>query len=55
MELGSLTNVCRLLSSPFDYSQAFDAALKAVVKTLPGRPLRETSDDAVGIQFLDGS
>ncbi|KAJ6190700.1 Nucleic acid-binding OB-fold [Penicillium mononematosum] len=35
-----------LLSSPFDYSQAFDAALKAVVKTLPGRPLRETSDDA---------
>ncbi|CAG8909475.1 unnamed protein product [Penicillium egyptiacum] len=36
----------RLLSSPFDYSQAFDAALKAVVKTLPGRPLRETSDDA---------
>ncbi|CAI7638913.1 unnamed protein product [Penicillium discolor] len=35
-----------LLSSPFDYSQAFDAALKAVVKTLPGRPLRETSDEA---------
>ncbi|KAJ5455447.1 hypothetical protein N7475_010568 [Penicillium sp. IBT 31633x] len=35
-----------LLSSPFDYSQAFDMALKAVVKTLPGRPLRETSDEA---------
>ncbi|KAJ5367658.1 DNA replication licensing factor Mcm3 [Penicillium brevicompactum] len=35
-----------LLSSPFDYSQAFDSALKAVVKTLPGRPSKETSDDA---------
>ncbi|KAJ5170318.1 Nucleic acid-binding OB-fold [Penicillium coprophilum] len=36
-----------LLSSPFDYTQAFDAALKAVVKTLPGRPLKESSDEAV--------
>ncbi|CAG8036977.1 unnamed protein product [Penicillium salamii] len=35
-----------LLSSPFDYSLAFDTALKAVVKTLPGRPSKETSDDA---------
>ncbi|KAJ5142778.1 uncharacterized protein N7515_001565 [Penicillium bovifimosum] len=34
-----------LLSSPFDYSQAFDMALKAVVKTLPGRPLKETADE----------
>ncbi|KAJ6080235.1 hypothetical protein N7467_009988 [Penicillium canescens] len=35
-----------LLSSPFDYSQAFDRALKEVVKTLPARPAKETSDEA---------
>jgi hypothetical protein len=38
-----------LLSSPFDYSQAFDRALKEVVKTLPSRPAKETSDEAVRI------
>ncbi|KAJ5713833.1 uncharacterized protein N7483_011014 [Penicillium malachiteum] len=34
-----------LLTSPFDYSEAFDRALKEVVKTLPGRPSKETSDE----------
>ncbi|KAJ5934323.1 DNA replication licensing factor mcm3 [Penicillium verhagenii] len=34
-----------LLTSPFEYSEAFDRALKEVVKTLPGRPARETSDE----------
>ncbi|KAJ9272462.1 hypothetical protein DTO212C5_1647 [Paecilomyces variotii] len=34
-----------LLTSPFEYSQAFDRALKEVIKTLPNRPARETADD----------
>ncbi|GAD92736.1 DNA replication licensing factor mcm3 [Paecilomyces variotii No. 5] len=34
-----------LLTSPFEYSQAFDNALKEVIKTLPNRPARETADD----------
>ncbi|KAL1970691.1 hypothetical protein VTN77DRAFT_4335 [Rasamsonia byssochlamydoides] len=34
-----------LLNSPFDYTQAFDKALKEVIKTLPNRPARETADD----------
>ncbi|KAJ5654472.1 DNA replication licensing factor mcm3 [Penicillium lividum] len=34
-----------LLTSPFDYSEAFNRALKEVVKTLPGRPAKETSDE----------
>jgi hypothetical protein len=37
----------RLLTSPFDYSQAFDRALKDVIKTLPNRPARETAEDVV--------
>jgi DNA replication licensing factor MCM3 len=37
----------RLLISPFDYSQAFDRALKDVIKTLPNRPARETAEDVV--------
>jgi DNA replication licensing factor MCM3 len=36
-----------LLTSPFDYSLAFDRALKEVIKTLPNRPSRETADDVV--------
>lgn len=36
-----------LLTSPFDYSLAFDRALKEVIKTLPNRPSRETVDDVV--------
>ncbi|KAJ5219171.1 DNA replication licensing factor mcm3 [Penicillium cinerascens] len=34
-----------LLTSPFDYSQAFDRALKDVVKSLPNRPSKETADE----------
>ncbi|KAJ5897450.1 hypothetical protein N7504_007738 [Penicillium tannophilum] len=34
-----------LLTSPFEYSEAFDRALKEVVKTLPGRPAKETADE----------
>ncbi|KAK2758188.1 MCM DNA helicase complex subunit [Arachnomyces sp. PD_36] len=34
-----------LLNLPFDYSQAFDKALKEVVATLPNRPAKETDED----------
>ncbi|KAL4741865.1 MCM2/3/5 family-domain-containing protein [Aspergillus similis] len=34
-----------LLTSPFDWTQAFDRALKDVIKTLPNRPSRETADE----------
>ncbi|KAL2826819.1 MCM-domain-containing protein [Aspergillus cavernicola] len=34
-----------LLTSPFDWSQAFDRALKEVIKTLPNRPSSESADD----------
>ncbi|KAJ5678276.1 DNA replication licensing factor mcm3 [Penicillium maclennaniae] len=34
-----------LLTLPFDYSQAFDRALKDVVKSLPNRPSKETADE----------
>ncbi len=37
----------RLLKSPFDFSQAFDQALKNIVVALPNRPAIESSDDAV--------
>ena len=37
----------RLLESPFDYSMAFDQALKNVVAALPNRPAIESSDEAV--------
>lgn len=37
-----------LLTSPFDFSQAFDQALKNVIVTLPNRAARETSEDVVG-------
>ncbi|MCJ1365799.1 MCM DNA helicase complex subunit [Acarospora aff. strigata] len=36
-----------LLQSPFDHVQAFDQALKNIITTLPNRPAKETSDDAV--------
>ncbi|KAF2265984.1 MCM-domain-containing protein [Lojkania enalia] len=36
-----------LLNRPFDFVEAFDRALKNVVKTLPNRPKSETSDDVV--------
>ncbi|KAF1992489.1 DNA replication licensing factor mcm3 [Aulographum hederae CBS 113979] len=36
-----------LLSSPFDYSQAFDRALKNIVAVLPDRAAREKTDDTM--------
>lgn len=37
----------RLLNVPFDFSQAFDQALKNTVVALPNRPAKEASDDVV--------
>jgi DNA replication licensing factor MCM3 len=37
-----------LLSQPFDFSLAFNEALKNVIKALPNRPRAESDDDAVG-------
>jgi hypothetical protein len=42
----------RLLTSPFEYSEAFDRALKEVVKTLPGRPAKETADEVVCVRDI---
>lgn len=36
-----------LLAQPFDYTLAFDAALKQIIKGLEGRPPRETDDDTM--------
>ena len=36
-----------LLQSPFDFSQAFDQALKDIVIALPNRPPIESAEDAV--------
>jgi DNA replication licensing factor MCM3 len=36
-----------LLDQPFDYSQAFDRALKNIVKTLGNRPAFETAEETV--------
>ncbi|KAK4553775.1 MCM DNA helicase complex subunit [Recurvomyces mirabilis] len=36
-----------LLNNPFDYSQAFDRALKDVVKTLGNRPVHETAEETM--------
>lgn len=33
--------------SPFEYTEAFNKALKNVIKTLPNRPARETAEDVV--------
>ncbi|RAK99102.1 MCM DNA helicase complex subunit MCM3 [Aspergillus ibericus CBS 121593] len=34
-----------LLTSPYEYAEAFEKALKEIIKTLPNRPSRETADD----------
>lgn len=47
-----MLTVDRLLTSPFEYSQAFDRALKEVIKTLPNRPARETADDVVSARYV---
>lgn len=44
--------MCSLLTSPFDYSEAFDRALKDVVKTLPMRPAKELGDEVVSNSIL---
>ncbi|PNS15659.1 hypothetical protein CAC42_4111 [Sphaceloma murrayae] len=36
-----------LLNQPFDFSQAFDRALKNVVNTIPDRPSHETAEDTM--------
>ncbi|KAH0284080.1 DNA replication licensing factor mcm3 [Aureobasidium namibiae CBS 147.97] len=36
-----------ILNQPFDFSQAFDRAVKNIVNTLPGRPPYETAEDVV--------
>ncbi|EMC96627.1 hypothetical protein BAUCODRAFT_34005 [Baudoinia panamericana UAMH 10762] len=36
-----------LLNAPFDFSQAFDRALKDIVKTLGNRPSHETADETM--------
>ena len=41
-----------LLDQPFDYSQAFDRALKNIVKTLGNRPAFETAEETVGLTQL---
>ena len=47
-----LTALIRLLQSPFDFSQAFDQALKNIVAALPNRPAIESSEDAVGPSII---
>ena len=42
-----LTEGNSLLQAPFDYSDAFDRALKNVVSALPNRPAKESSQDVV--------
>lgn len=37
----------RLLRTPFDYSQAFDQALKNIIVAIPNRPAIESSDEAM--------
>lgn len=37
----------RLLQAPFDFSLAFNEALKRIIVALPNRPAKESSDDAV--------
>ncbi|PWY95516.1 DNA replication licensing factor mcm3 [Aspergillus sclerotioniger CBS 115572] len=34
-----------LLTSPYEHAEAFEKALKEIIKTLPQRPSRETADD----------
>lgn len=36
-----------ILDSPFDFSQAFDRALKNIVNTIPDRPKHETAEETV--------
>lgn len=49
----SFLQLYSLLTTPFDYSQAFDRALKDVVKSLPNRPSKETADEVVCSSRID--
>lgn len=42
-----LTAPYRLLQAPFDFSQAFNEALKKIIDALPNRPAKESSEDSV--------
>ncbi|SLM39089.1 dna replication licensing factor mcm3 [Lasallia pustulata] len=44
-----------LLQTPFDFSQAFDQALKNIIVALPNRPATESSDDAMYYCAYTGS
>ncbi|MCJ1294561.1 MCM DNA helicase complex subunit [Xylographa carneopallida] len=44
-----------LLQTPFDFSQAFDQALKRVITTLPNRTAKESSDDVMYYCAYTGS
>src|SRR5271154_1200957 len=41
-----------LLYQPFDYTFAFDAALKQIIATLPNRSAKETDEETVGAPLL---
>lgn len=45
----SFVNVYSILNQPFDFSQAFDRALKNIVNTLGSRPAQETAEDTASI------
>ena len=42
-----VNGIGRLLQTPFDYSQAFDQALKNTIAAIPNRPAKEASADVV--------
>ncbi|MCJ1245713.1 MCM DNA helicase complex subunit [Trapelia coarctata] len=44
-----------LLEAPFDFSQAFNEALKRLVVAIPNRPAKESSDDAIYYCAYTGS
>ncbi|KZF23399.1 DNA replication licensing factor mcm3 [Xylona heveae TC161] len=44
-----------LLNSPFDFTGAFDQALRNIVTTIPNRPAKETADDVVYYCAYTGS
>ena len=44
----------RLLNSPFDFSQAFDQALRNCVHSIPNRPKTNNSEDAVRVEVALG-
>ena len=47
ISFASADGTVRLLQTPFDFSQAFDQALKNFIVALPNRPTKESSDEVV--------